>query len=223
MTSADTERPYLQIIKGVPGLRTVSSCFVMEVPDCEYGNNGLFVYADCGMIIDPSVDQLVDIAYASTLTAVDLCGMEPRVAFVSASTKGSISREDHPIIEKVVRASELFRETYPNIVSDGEIQIDAALIPQVCRSKAPDSPFAEEGANVLVFPDLNAGNSAYKMTQRLAKADAFGPVLQGIALPCHDLSRGATADEIATMAAIASVQASKIKNSGERESRILKI
>ncbi|MCX7841579.1 MAG: phosphate acetyltransferase [Clostridia bacterium] len=202
-STANTLRPALQILKTAPGTKLVSSFFVMVVPDCEYGENGVFVYSDCGLVENPNAEELSEIAIASAKSFQDLVQAEPKVAMLSYSTYGSAKSE---LTEKVVEATRLAKEKAPNLKLDGELQADAALVPSVGKSKAPDSKIAGE-ANVLVFPDLNCGNIAYKLTQRLAKAEAYGPVTQGIAKPVNDLSRGCSAEDIVGVVAITAVQA----------------
>lgn len=205
-STADTVRPALQILKTAPGIKLVSSFFVMVVPDCEYGHNGIFVYADSGLVENPNADELSEIAIASAKSFKDLVQAEPKVAMLSYSTYGSAKSE---LTEKVILATKLAREKAPSLILDGELQADAALVPSVGKSKAPGSNVAGE-ANVLVFPDLNCGNIAYKLTQRLAKAEAYGPILQGIAKPVNDLSRGCSAEDIVGVVAITAVQAQNI-------------
>jgi phosphate acetyltransferase len=175
----------------------------MVVPDCAYGHNGTFLYSDCGLMENPDAEQLSEIAVTAANTFEYLIGAEPRVAMLSYSTYGSAGSE---LTEKVVKATELAKNKAPGLILDGELQVDAAIIPSVAGSKAPGSP-VEGKANVLIFPDLNSGNIAYKLTQRLAKAEAYGPVTQGIAKPVNDLSRGCNAEDIVGVAAITAVQA----------------
>ncbi len=202
-STADTLRPALQILKTAPGTKLVSAFFVMVVPDCEYGANGAFVYADSGLVENPNADELSEIAIASAKSFKALVQAEPKVAMLSYSTYGSAKSE---LTEKVIKATQLAKEKAPDLILDGELQADAALVPSVGKSKAPGSPVAGE-ANVLVFPDLNCGNIAYKLTQRLAKAEAYGPVTQGLARPVNDLSRGCSAEDIVGVVAITAVQA----------------
>ncbi|MBI2842466.1 MAG: phosphate acetyltransferase [Armatimonadetes bacterium] len=202
-STADTVRPALQVLKCAAGISIVSSFFAMIVPDCEYGENGLFVYADCGLVINPNAQELAQIAITSARTMRQLFGYEPRVAMLSLSTKGSAK---DPIIDKVIEATGIAKEQCPDLLIDGELQADAALVDWIGERKAPGSPVAGR-ANVLIFPDLNAGNIAYKLTERLAKAEAYGPVLQGLRKPVNDLSRGCDANDIVNVAAITAVQA----------------
>jgi phosphate acetyltransferase len=202
-STADTLRPALQILKTAPGTKLVSAFFVMVVPDCEYGYNGTFVYADSGLVENPNADELSEIAIASAGSFKALVQAEPKVAMLSYSTYGSAKSE---LTEKVIKATQLAKEKAPNLILDGELQADAAMVPSVGKSKAPGSNVAGQ-ANVLVFPDLNCGNIAYKLTQRLAKAEAYGPITQGLARPVNDLSRGCGAEDIVGVVAITAVQA----------------
>jgi phosphate acetyltransferase len=202
-STADTVRPALQILKTAPGCKLVSSFFVMIVPNCEYGENGVFIYSDSGLVINPNADELAEIAIQSARTMQTLLGFEPRVAMLCFSTKGSAS---DPIADKVIEATRIAKERRPDILLDGELQGDAALVEWIGQKKSPGSPVAGK-ANVLIFPDLNAGNICYKLTERLAKADAYGPVLQGLRKPVNDLSRGCNASDIVNVAAITAVQA----------------
>lgn len=202
-TTADTLRPGLQIVKTAPGVKTVSSCMVMEVPGCELGEKGTFVFADCAINIAPDAQQLCDIAIASAATAKNVVGMEPRVAMLSFSTKGSGKGE---MVDKVVEAYNLVKEQAPELNVDGELQADAALVESVGQFKSPGSPVAGK-ANVLIFPDLQAGNIGYKLVQRLAKASAIGPVCQGFAKPINDLSRGCSVQDVVDVVALTCLQA----------------
>ncbi len=202
-STANTLRPSLQIIKTKPGVKLVSAFFLMVVPDCQYGANGTFVFADSGLVQNPNAEELAAIA-ASSAESFELLVQEPAyVAMLSHSTKGSAAHAD---VDKVVEATKICKETFPNVNVDGELQLDAAIVPSVGESKAPGSPVAGR-ANVLVYPDLDAGNIGYKLVQRLAKAEAYGPVTQGIAMPINDLSRGCSADDIVGVVAITAVQA----------------
>ena len=202
-TTADTLRPCLQILKTAPGVKTVSSFFLMIVPNCPYGENGTLVFADCGLVQNPTPDELATIAGSSAATFEKMVGKEPRVALLSHSTMGSAKHDD---ITKVVEAVKIAKAEYPQYLIDGELQLDAAIVPKVGASKAPNSPVAGK-ANVLVFPDLDAGNIGYKLVQRFANAEAYGPVCQGLAKPVNDLSRGCSAEDIVGVVAITAVQA----------------
>ena len=201
-STADTLRPCLQILKTKPGTKLVSAFFLMEVPNCEFGENGTFVFADCGLNQDPNPEELAAIAASSAESFRSLVGAEPKVAFLSHSTKGSAK---HALVDKVVEATKIAREQNPDLKLDGEMQLDAAIVPSVGEAKAPGSEVAGH-ANVLIFPNLDAGNIGYKLVQRLAKAEAYGPVTQGIAAPVNDLSRGCSADDIVGVVAITAVQ-----------------
>lgn len=202
-STANTLRPSLQIIKTKPGVALVSAFFVMVVPDCEYGANGTFIFADSGLEQNPDPTRLAAIAGCSAESFELLVEEEAKVAMLSHSSMGSAKHAD---VDKVVEATKLAKEQYPNVKLDGELQLDAAIVPEIGKSKAPNSTVAGE-ANVLVFPDLDAGNIGYKLVQRLAKAEAYGPITQGIAKPINDLSRGCSADDIVGVVAITCVQA----------------
>ena len=203
-STADTLRPCLQILKTKPGTKLVSSFFVMVVPDCDMGENGTFVFSDCGLEQNPDSEKLAAIALSAAESFKLLVGDEPRVAMLSHSSMGSAKHAD---VDKVVEAVKIAKENAPeDVMVDGELQLDAAIVPSVGASKAPNSPVAGK-ANVLVFPDLDAGNIGYKLVQRLAKAEAYGPMTQGIAAPVNDLSRGCSADDIVGVVAITAVQA----------------
>ena len=202
-STADTLRPCLQILKTKPGTKLVSAFFLMVVPDCEYGANGTFIFADSGLEQNPDPEKLAAIAYSSAESFELLVQQPAKVAMLSHSTMGSAKHAD---VDKVVEATSIVKEAHPELMVDGEMQLDAAIVPSVGKSKAPNSPVAGE-ANVLVFPDLDAGNIGYKLVQRLAKAEAYGPVTQGIAKPVNDLSRGCSAEDIVGVVAITAVQA----------------
>jgi phosphate acetyltransferase len=202
-STANVLRPSLQILKTAPNTKLVSSFFVMVVPNCEFGHQGIFVYSDCGLVQNPNSEELAAIAGSSAKSFKSLVGAEPIVAMLSHSTKGSAV---HPDVDKVVEATKIAKSLYPEYKIDGEFQSDAAIVPSIGAAKAPGNEIAGH-ANVLVFPDLDAGNICYKLTERLAKADAYGPITQGIAKPVNDLSRGCTAEDIVGVVAITAVQA----------------
>ncbi len=202
-STSDTLRPALQILKTAPGTKLVSAFFLMVVPDCEYGENGVFVFGDCGLNQNPTAEELVEIAHSSSKSFEQLVGKESKVAMLSYSTMGSAKSE---LTQKVIDATNMVKEKYPEVKVDGELQLDAAIVPEVGKSKAPNSSIAGT-ANTLIFPDLNAGNIGYKLTQRLGKAEAYGPLCQGIARPVNDLSRGCSAEDVAGVIAITAVQA----------------
>ncbi len=204
-SSANVIRPSLQILKTAPNTKIVSAFFIMNVPDCEYGENGTFIFGDSGLNQDPTAEELSEIAISSAASFETLVGAEPKVAMLSYSTYGSAK---HELVAKMQEATRLAKEKAPELALDGELQLDAAIVPSVGKQKAPTSDVAGS-ANVLIFPDLNAGNIGYKLVQRLAKAEAYGPILQGIAAPVNDLSRGCTAEDIAGVVAITAVQAQK--------------
>ena len=207
--TGDVLRPGLQILKTAPGVKLVSSFFVMVVPNCPYGENGTFMFSDCGLEVQPDAERLAHIAVNTARSWETLMNSEARVALLSHSTKGSARNDD---ASKVVDACEIAHELAPEILLDGEMQLDAAIIDSVASSKAPGSPVAGK-ANVLIFPDIDAGNIGYKLVQRLAKAEAYGPITQGIAAPVNDLSRGCTAEDIVGVVAITCVQAQARKKS----------
>lgn len=201
-STSNTLRPALQILKTAPGTKLVSAFFIMDVPNCEYGEEGIFVFGDSGLNENPTSDQLAEIAASSAKSFEQLVGKESKVGMLSYSTYGSAKSE---LTEKVIEATNILKERYPEIKSDGELQLDAAIVPSVAKSKAPNSEVAGK-CNTLIFPDLNAGNIGYKLVQRLAKAEAYGPLCQGIAKPVNDLSRGCSADDIVGVIAITAVQ-----------------
>lgn len=204
-STADTLRPALQILKTAPDTKLVSAFFVMVVPDCKYGSNGTFIFGDSGLNANPNPEELSEIAISSSKSFKQLVGKEPKVAMLSYSTYGSAKSS---LTEKVIEATKLLKEKEPKLKADGELQLDAAIVPEIAKSKAPGSEVAGE-ANVLIFPDLDAGNIGYKLVQRLAKAEAYGPLCQGIAKPVNDLSRGCSYQDIAGVIAITAVQAQK--------------
>lgn len=199
-------RPAFQYVKTMPGITVVSGAFFMIVQDKTFGHNGIMVFADCAVNPDPDASQLAEIAVTSARTALHIGGFEPRVAMLSFSTKGSAA---HEAVDKVTEALRIARQMDPSLAIDGEMQADAAIIPAVGRKKAPDSDIAGK-ANVLIFPDLNSGNISYKLVQRLAHAEAIGPVLQGMAAPINDLSRGCSVNDIVNLGAITANQAAGI-------------
>ena len=202
-STSDTLRPALQILKTAPGTKLVSAFFVMVVPDCKYGENGTFIFADSGLNEEPDSEKLSEIAISSSKSFEQLVGKESKVAMLSYSSYGSAHSAS---TEKVIEATKLVKEKEPNLLVDGELQLDAAIVPEVAEFKAKGSPLKGE-ANVLVFPDLGAGNIGYKLVQRLAKAEAYGPLCQGIAKPVNDLSRGCNSEDVAGVVAITAVQA----------------
>ena len=202
-STSDTLRPALQILKTAPGTKLVSTFSVMVVPNCEYGENGVFVFADCGLNQNPNSEELSEIAISTANSFKQILGKEPKVAMLSYSTKGSAKAEE---VDKVRIATELAKEKAPDLAIDGEMQFDAAIIPEIAKSKAPGSNVAGQ-ANTLVFPELEAGNIGYKLVERLAKAEAYGPICQGMAKPVNDLSRGCKAEDIVGVVAITCVQA----------------
>jgi phosphate acetyltransferase len=202
-STANVLRPSLQIIKTAPNTKIVSTAIILDVPNCSFGANGTFVFSDCGLNQNPNSEELASIAASSASTFKALVGEEPIIAMLSHSTKGSAS---HPDVDKVIQATEIAKERYPEYKLDGELQLDAAIVPTVGDSKAPDSDVAGK-ANVLVFPDLDAANIGYKLVQRLAGAEAYGPMTQGLAKPVNDLSRGCSTSDIVGVVAITAVQA----------------
>lgn len=195
--------PALKILKTAPGAPMVSSLFLMDVPECDLGENGIFAFADCALEVQPTAEKLAHIANLTNDSFKRLISKEARIALLSHSSHGSAKNDD---AQKVVDAMAYIKETYPDLLADGELQLDAAIIPEIGASKTPNSPVAGK-ANVLVFPDLDAANIGYKLVQRLGKAQAYGPILQGIAAPVNDLSRGCTAEDVVGVIAITCVQA----------------
>ena len=202
--TANVLRPSLQILKTAPDAELVSAFFIIDVPNCEYGANGTFLFADSGLNQDPNPTEIAAIADSSAKSFENLVGSKAYIAMLSHSTKGSAK---HALVDKMVEATNIAKEKYPNLAVDGEFQFDAAVVPSIAASKAPGSDVAGK-ANVMIFPNLDAGNIGYKIAQRLAKAEAYGPILQGVASPVNDLSRGCNADDIVGVVAITSVQAS---------------
>ncbi len=201
--TGDVLRPAFQIVKTLPGISVVSGAFIMIMKDKQWGDNGIMVFADCAAHPNPNEEELAQIAVASAHTAKAIAGLDPRVAMLSFSTKGSAK---HEMVDKVVNATRIAHEMAPDLKIDGELQADAAIVPKVGASKAPGSPIAGK-ANVLVFPTLEVGNIAYKLVQRLAGAEAIGPIMQGMAAPINDLSRGCSVDDIVNLVAITANQA----------------
>ena len=204
--TSDTLRPALQILKAAPGTKLVSAFFVMVLPDKEFGDDGVFIFADSGLNEYPDADALSEIAISSSKSFKELIGDEPKVAMLSYSTHGSAHS---PLTDKVIEATKLLQEKAPDLICDGEIQLDAAIIPEVAERKAPGSPLQGK-ANILIFPDLDAGNIGYKLTQRFGHAEAYGPLCQGVSKAVNDLSRGCSSKDIAGVVAITAVQAQKI-------------
>lgn len=202
-STGNTIRPALQIIKTAPGISIVSSCFLMEIPNQNYGQNGLMAFGDCAICINPNAEELASIAVATAASAKTLAGIDPKVALLSFSTKGSAK---HEMVDKVQQAAAILKEMAPDLDADGELQADAALVESVGQLKSPGSKVAGH-ANVLIFPDINAGNIGYKLVQRLAGAEAIGPICQGLARPVNDLSRGCSVSDIVGVVATTAVQA----------------
>ncbi len=202
-STADTLRPALQILKTAPGVKLVSAFFVMDTQFKDQGEDGTFIFADCGLNQDPTAEELAAIADSSARSFRALVGPKPIIAMLSHSTKGSAK---HPLVDKVAEATKIANENYPHLTLDGELQPDAALVPHVAKSKSPGSPVAGK-ANVLIFPNLDAGNIGYKLVQRLGGAEAYGPMLQGISKPVNDLSRGCSWQDIVGVVALTAVQA----------------
>eukprot|EP01029_Cantina_marsupialis_P023734 TRINITY_DN597_c0_g1_i4.p3 TRINITY_DN597_c0_g1~~TRINITY_DN597_c0_g1_i4.p3 ORF type:complete len:331 (-),score=110.37 TRINITY_DN597_c0_g1_i4:2650-3642(-) len=200
--TADVLRAAIQVIKTAPGIKTVSSAFIMETADGKFGDNGLLLFADCAVLPDPTSEQLADIASSTAATAKSVVGLEPKVAMLSFSTMGSAS---HPLVSKVQDAVQILKDRNVDFAFDGEMQADAAIVEAIGAKKAPDSKVAGK-ANILVFPDLQAGNIGYKLVQRFANADAHGPIVQGLAKPVNDLSRGCSVEDIANLVAITATQ-----------------
>jgi phosphate acetyltransferase len=202
-STANVLRPALQILKTAPGTKLVSAAFFMEVPNCEYGEEGIFIFGDCALNPNPNSEELAHIAISSAATFKAIVKAEPKVSILSFSTKGSANHAD---VDKVVEATKIAKELAPELSLDGELQLDASIVPSVAQKKAPDSAVAGK-ANVIIFPDLDAGNIGYKLVQRLAKANAYGPLCQGLAMPVNDLSRGCFADDIVGTVALTALQA----------------
>ena len=205
--TGDVLRPAFQYVKTIPGISVVSGAFIMILKDKEYGNDGIMIFADCAVNPNPNERELAEIAVATAKTTLDIAGFEPRIAMLSFSTKGSAK---HEMVDKIVNATRIAKEINPLLKIDGELQADAAIIEKIGKSKAPGSDIAGN-ANVLIFPTLEAGNIAYKLVQRLAQAEAIGPVLQGMAAPINDLSRGCSVSDIVNLVAITANQAAGMK------------
>ncbi|MFW5798220.1 MAG: phosphate acetyltransferase [Planctomycetota bacterium] len=203
--TAEVIRPALQLVDKLDGVRTVSSCFLMVLPTDEFGADGAFIYADCGLVPDPGAEQLAQIAVSSAKSMTLLVGAEPKIGMLSFSTKGSAQ---HRSLTKVIEATGILKDKHPELDVDGELQLDAAVVPSVGKRKAPDSPVAGQ-CNVLIFPDLNAGNIGYKLTQRFAGATAIGPIVQGLKRPVNDLSRGCSSQDIVDLVAVTCVMVSE--------------
>jgi phosphate acetyltransferase len=203
--TGDVLRPAFQYVKTLPGISVVSGAFFMIIPDKSFGEDGIMVFADCAVLPNPTAEELAQIALSTAATTRSIGGFEPRIAMLSFSTKGSAQ---HEMVDKVVKATELAKAADPSLALDGELQSDAAIIESIAKKKAPESPVAGK-ANVLVFPSLEVGNIAYKLVQRMAHAEAVGPILQGMAAPINDLSRGCSVDDIVNLVAITSLQANK--------------
>ena len=203
--TGDVLRPAFQVVKTLPGVSVVSGAFIMVMKDPQWGDNGVMVWADCAAHPNPNERELAEIAVVTAQTAKSIAQLEPRVALLSFSTKGSAK---HEMVDKVVNATKIAQEMAPHFKIDGELQADAAIVPSVGKSKAPDSEIAGK-ANVLVFPTLEVGNIAYKLVQRIAGAEAIGPIMQGMAAPINDLSRGCSVDDIVSLVAITACQANK--------------
>ena len=206
-TTGDLLRPGLQIIKTAPGVSVVSSFFIMMVPDHNYGDDGMLIFSDCAVNPNPTADELAAIAIATAETAKNLCKIEPKVAMLSFSTMGSA---EHELVEKVRNATQIAKDRRPDLDIDGEMQLDAAIVPKVANQKAPNSKVAGN-ANVLIFPDLQSGNIGYKLVQRFGRAEAIGPISQGFAKPINDLSRGCSSEDIVNVVALTAVQAQTSK------------
>lgn len=204
-STADTLRPALQIIKTAPETKIVSTFVAMDIPNCEFGENGLFFFSDCGLNQNPNSEELAQIAISTAKSFENLVETKPKIAMLSYSTMGSAKAEE---VTKVQEATKIAKMEEPELMLDGEMQLDAAIVPSIGKSKAPQSNVAGN-ANVLIFPNLEAGNIGYKLVERLAKAEAYGPICQGIAKPVNDLSRGCKAEDIVGVVAITAVQAQK--------------
>jgi len=210
--TSDVLRPALQYVKTMPGVSVVSGAFIMMLQDTIFGEDGMMLFADCSVLPDPTAEELAEIAVSTGRTARNIVGFEPRIAMLSFSTMGSAS---NPMVDKVVKATALAREMDPTLQIDGEMQSDAAIIPGIAAKKAPHSKIAGH-ANVLVFPSLDVGNICYKLVQRMAHAEAIGPILQGMAAPVNDLSRGCSVEDIVGLVAITSVQAAARKQAADK-------